>query len=111
VKSVKIVPNINSKALAMCILYDCVLPHAQDFRPRLCPAALEKTQSENWEEFFIIPYHHDVTGSFGSFVCPPGWLAISVLHLPSSPERLMSSSWLTKNLATILPSVTDTYIH
>jgi len=50
----------------MFILYDCVLPHTQDFRPRLCPAALEKTQSENWEEFFIIPYHHDVTGSFGS---------------------------------------------
>ena len=54
------------KHLAMFILYDCVLPHTQDIRPRHCPAALEKTQSENREEFFTIPYHHDVTGSFGS---------------------------------------------
>jgi len=46
----------------MFILYDCVLPHAQDFRPRLCPAALEKTQSESREGFFTILYHHDVTG-------------------------------------------------
>lgn len=65
-KSVKIVPNINSETLVMFILYDCVLPHTQDSRPRPCPAALEKTQSENREGFFIIPYHHNVTGRFGS---------------------------------------------
>ena len=48
--------------------------NTQAFHPRLCLTGLEKNHKVNYGRILhVIQYHHDITGSFGSSVCPPGW--------------------------------------